>query len=554
MKIGLAQINTTVGDLDGNAGKILSSYARLVSRGAELVLFPELAVAGYPPRDLLFTSRFVPDTMHCLLDIAREIGSVPAVIGYVEQNTGSTGRLFYNAAAWCADGELKHNARKCLLPTYDVFDEDRYFEPAEAVTVIEWQGRRFGLTICEDLWNDPAVRTRRHYTFNPVDSLAGQDVDCILNCSASPWHHSKQTFREELLGKVAQRCNCPVVYCNLVGGNDELIFDGHSKVIGADGRILTGMVGFAEECRVADVPVEAEGTSALQSTCIAPNFHQEPIADIHDALVLGLRDYAHKSGFNSAVVGLSGGIDSAVTCVLAVEAFGAENVLGVSLPSTISSHHSKGDAAALAKNLGIPFNTLPISPVVDAAEGLLEPMFGDLPPDVAEENIQARSRGLLLMGLSNKFGSLLLTTGNKSEVAVGYCTLYGDMAGGLAVLSDVPKTAVYDLARWMNRMREVIPLNTIEKPPSAELRPDQKDEDSLPPYDILDEILRLYVEVGLSRSEIIATGFEEATVRDVCRKVDLNEYKRKQAAPGLKITPLAFGVGRRIPIVQKYVR
>lgn len=545
MKIGLAQINTTAGDLGGNCQRIVEAYRALVDGGADLVLYPELAIAGYPPRDLLFRSRFITDVEKALQDILPDIQEVPAIIGTVESNPSENGRRAYNAAAWCEGGEIKAMARKCLLPTYDVFDEDRYFEPGKQPAIFTWEGKRVGLTICEDVWNHPAVPTRHHYAIDPVTFLGEQGVDLILNLSASPWHFGKKLFREELLSDAAGRCACPVVYCNLVGGNDELIFDGHSKVILADGSLLCGMAGFREELRVVDLQ---NGAGHIDET-----YEQEPLADVHDALVLGLRDYAHKSGFEKALIGLSGGIDSAVVGALAKEAFGAENVIGVSLPSSISSQHSRDDAAALAHNLGIRYETLPIAGIVDAAMDSLETIFAGAAADVTEENIQARARGMLLMAVSNKFGALLLTTGNKSEVAVGYCTLYGDMAGGLAVISDLPKMQVYALARHINRKQEIIPENTIAKPPSAELRPDQKDEDSLPPYEVLDEILRLYVEEGLSRAEIMAAGFEESVVLDITRKVDLNEYKRKQAAPGLKISSLAFGVGRRIPIVQKYV-
>ncbi|WOO39962.1 NAD+ synthase [Rubellicoccus peritrichatus] len=545
MKIGLAQINTTVGDLHGNAQKIVEAYGKLRDDGADLIIFPELALVGYPPRDLLFKSRFISDVEVALKELAKEITAVPAIIGTVETNRGEDGRRAYNSAAWCEDGQVKAIARKCLLPTYDVFDEDRYFEPAPEPTVFDWEGKRIGITICEDMWNHPAVPTRRHYKADPVSFMAEAKVDLIVNLSASPWHFGKNLFRKGLLADAANRCKCPIVYCNLVGGNDELIFDGHSKIVGRDGELVAGLAAFREELTVVDL--------AMDKPFMDPTYHQEPIADIHDALVLGLRDYAHKSGFRKALIGLSGGIDSAVVAALATEAFGPENVIGISLPSAISSQHSRDDARILAENLGIRFETLSIASIVDSAVDSLGGIFSGLESDVTEENIQARARGLLLMAVSNKFGALLLTTGNKSEVAVGYCTLYGDMAGGLAVISDLPKMQVYELARFMNKDGERVPENTITKPPSAELRPDQVDQDSLPPYEILDEILRLYVEEGLSRSEIAERGFQGSVVDDIIRKVDLNEYKRKQAAPGLKITSLAFGVGRRIPIVQKYV-
>lgn len=544
MKVGLAQLNTIVGDLEGNRKKILDTYHRLVAEGAELVVFPELVVTGYPPRDLLLRPRFLADAEASLNAIAAEIGVIPALIGSVRRNPEPRGRVALNAAAWCESGQVRHWAQKCLLPTYDVFDEDRYFEASTSPLVVEWQGRRFGITICEDIWTGPLVETSRHYATDPLAQLAERKLDLLINLSASPWSYGKDSTRRHIVDAAAARVGAPIVYVNAVGGNDELIFDGHSLVALPDGSLHSGLAPFEEDCRVVDLAHPGHEDS---------RFERSEMADIWAALVLGLRDYAHKTGFRRGLVGLSGGIDSALVAAIAAEALGRENVIGISLPSKISSQHSRDDAAALARNLGIRFETLPIAEVVQSAESVLAPLFIGRPIDVTEENIQARARGLLLMAVSNKFGALLLTTGNKSEVSVGYCTLYGDMCGGLAVISDVPKTKVFALCRWLNREREVIPWNTITKPPSAELRPDQKDEDSLPPYDLLDTILQRYVEEGKSRAELIAEGFDEAIVRDVTRKVDLNEYKRKQMAPGLKITPLAFGVGRRIPIVQKYV-
>lgn len=545
MKIGLAQINTIVGDLEGNKARIIESYGKLVDAGAELVVFPELAITGYPPRDLLFKSRFVLDNLAYLEEIAATVGPVPALIGYVELNKAEKGRRFFNAAAWCERGKVRNSARKCLLPTYDVFDEDRYFAAEKEPTIISWKGWRLGVTICEDIWTGPIIETSRHYASDPVGLFEEADIDMIINLSASPWHYGKDPTRQAIVRTAALRSGKPVVYVNSVGGNDELIFDGHSMVMSEQGELLCGLAPFEEALKVYDLK---EGSKDVH-----PEFQRDSLADIHDALVLGLRDYAHKSGFKKGLIGLSGGIDSALTAALAAEALGPENVIGISLPSVISSDHSKDDARQLAENLGIEFHTLPIEKVVDGAMETLQPLFTGMASDVTEENVQARARGLLLMAVSNKLGALLLTTGNKSEIAVGYCTLYGDMAGGLAVISDLPKTRVYALAHWINRKKELIPWNTIKKEPSAELRPDQKDQDSLPPYHILDAILKRYIEMGQSSAEIIEAGFLPEVVRDVIRKVDLNEYKRKQAAPGLKITPLAFGVGRRIPIVQKYV-
>ncbi len=552
MRLGLAQINTTVGDLAGNRRRILDAYAQLVARGAELVVFPELVTCGYPPRDLLFKRHFVPDVEASMRAIAEAVGDVPALVGTVEANPGGKGRNFYNSAAFCHRGKVVSVARKCLLPTYDVFDEDRYFEPAAQPTVIVHGGVRIGVTICEDIWTHPMISTSRLYNgLDPVKQLAAQKCDLMVNLSASPWDHGKSGVRQTLVTDAARALGCPVAYVNAVGGNDELIFDGRSLVSDPTGRVTTGLAAFAEDLAVAQT---GPGAGSL-----APTFEQPEMADILSALTLGLRDYAHKVGFRTALIALSGGIDSAVVGAVAAAALGPENVIGVSLPSEISSGHSKEDARALARNLGIRLETMGISDVVASCETALAPLFAGRPRDVTEENIQARVRGVLMMALSNKFGALLLTTGNKSEMAVGYCTLYGDMCGGLAVISDVFKTQVYALANWINAdarrsgRTPPIPQSTIDKLPSAELRPNQTDQDSLPPYDVLDALLKGYVEEGLSRRDLVAQGFAEAVVSDVVRRVDLNEYKRKQAAPGLKITPLAFGVGRRIPIVQKYV-
>jgi len=546
MRIGLAQLNTTVGDLTGNRRLILDAYHALVAQGAELVVFPELVICGYPPRDLLFKRRFVSDIEATLADIASQIGNAPALIGTVATNPAPEGRRFFNAAAFCQNGRVVSVAHKCLLPTYDVFDEDRYFEPAPTPpSIITLNGKKIGITICEDIWTHPQLAPRNLYHFQPLQWLATQQLDLMVNLSASPWHHGKGHLRTQLVTDAARQLGCPVVYVNAVGGNDELIFDGGSLVSSAQGQITATLPAFAATTHIVDVASLARPAGTVDQL--------GDMAAIHAALVLGLRDYAHKSGFKKALIALSGGIDSALVAELAVEALGSDNVIGVSLPSAISSQHSRDDARDLARNLGIRFETISIADTVAAAEASLGPVFAGRPRDVTEENIQARVRGVLMMALSNKFGALLLTTGNKSEVAVGYCTLYGDMCGGLAVISDVFKTQVYDLCRWINRDREIIPVNTIEKPPSAELRPGQVDQDSLPPYDVLDAILKGYVEEGLSRRDLVAQGFTETVVNDIARKVDLNEYKRKQMAPGLKITPLAFGVGRRIPIVQKYV-
>ena len=538
MKIGIAQINSTVGDLTGNFNILRCAYDELSSDGADLVIFPELALSGYPPRDLLLKKRFGEDCAEKLNQFAKLTGSCPALLGYPEKISLKKGRTYYNSAALCFEGEVRQVFRKRLLPTYDVFDEDRYFESGNSPLYFSLLGKRIAVSICEDIWNSNGSL----HSENPVNEIAKDRLDLLINLSASPWHINKKKQRTTILQEVVQKINCPLVYVNSVGGNDELIFDGNSVVLDSSANPTHFSPSFESSCQIVDVektlPIEPLNENELQC--------------IRQAIVLGLRDYTHKSGFKKGLIGLSGGIDSALTAALAVEALGRENVIGISLPSSISSDHSKDDARDLAENLGIEYHTLPIQKIVDSAESELASLFAGMSPDVTEENLQARSRGLLLMAVSNKLGALLLTTGNKSELAVGYCTLYGDMCGGLAVISDIPKTKVFALARHMNKNGELIPLSTIEKPPSAELRPDQKDSDSLPEYNMLDGILQSYVENGLSIHAIIDQGYTEDTVRRIVGLVDRNEYKRKQAAPGLKITSLAFGIGRRMPIVQKY--
>jgi NAD+ synthase (glutamine-hydrolysing) len=542
VKIGFAQINTTVGDLRGNQRLILSAYRELVTRGADLVLTPELALTGYPPQDLLFKSRFVPMNLEILAEMHREIGETPLLVGCVDINSGP-GKPFHNSAALLERGHPIRKFHKSLLPTYDVFDEDRYFEPAQCVAPVEIRGLRFGLTICEDIWTEHYL-PRRLYGSSPMDALAIQRPQAILNLSASPFTIGKAARRAEMLSAVAVRHNLPIFYCNAVGGNDQLIFDGNSLAVNADGILGARLAPFAEELAIVDFNLDSQAR--------APEFESEP-EELFRALSLGTRDYLHKCGFKSAVLGLSGGIDSAVTACIAADALGPENVLGVTMPTQYSSEGSISDSLAVAASLGIRCLTIPIQRSFETFREQFRDTFAGLPHDTTEENIQPRLRGMTLMALSNKFGHLLLTTGNKSELAVGYCTLYGDMCGGLAVISDVPKTMVYRLANWINRDREIIPRATIEKPPSAELKPDQRDQDTLPPYDLLDAILNLYVEEQLSVSEIVASGFDEATARWVQRRVDLNEYKRAQAVPGLKVTSRAFGVGRKMPVAQRFV-
>jgi len=542
MKIALAQINTTVGDFEGNLNLLKKAYQSAVKSGAELVVAPELAITGYPPRDLLLKSDFIEGNLEALGELTEGIGKVGLVVGHVARNERQTGRPASNAVSLLVEGEIVASRTKSLLPTYDVFDEDRYFEPAIENIPVEYNGHSLGLTICEDIWNDDAFWKNCRYESDPVESLVEQGAQIIINLSASPWSLGKERMRREMLANLATKINRPVVYCNAVGGNDELIFDGGSLVLGKAGDVLGSGGHFVEELMVVD----------LNSESGPPPVQFDDMELLHDALVIGVRDYLGKCGFKGVVIGLSGGIDSAVTAAIAVKALGGENVRGISMPSQYSSTGSLDDSKALADNLGIQYDVIQIGDAFELMKSSLEPVFEGRPEDVTEENMQARLRGLILMAASNKFGSLVLTTGNKSELAVGYCTLYGDMCGGLAVISDVPKTMVYDLARWMNRDGEVIPHATIEKPPSAELRPDQKDEDSLPAYEVLDAILERYVVENESTNQIVEAGFDEQIVQRMARLIDLNEYKRRQAAPGLKVTSKAFGVGRRIPVAQRY--
>ncbi len=542
MKIAAAQLNPTVGDIQGNSQKIIDAIHLAKPQGVDLVVFGELSLIGYPPKDLLLKPQFIEDQLSALKSIAEHCDSIAALVGYVSINENETGRHLHNSAALLNQGIVKSTYIKQLLPTYDVFDETRYFEPAASQSVIELNGQRLGLTICEDIWRTNNHHDRTLYDINPIKKLAEQNIDCVINMSASPFEMDKHDFRLKLFTQQCKKYQLPLIYVNQVGGNDELVFDGSSCCVNSQGQIIAQAKDFEEDFIVIDLE---------SSTSDIHQIHNG-IAAIHDALVLGLRDYVRKCGFKSVLLGLSGGIDSAVTAALAVTALGKDHVMGVAMPSRYSSQGSIDDAKGLAENLGISFDVIPIEAPHKAMEQCLRHQFTDTHEGIAEENIQARLRGNILMSLSNKFGSLLLTTGNKSELAVGYCTMYGDMAGGLAVISDVPKMLVYDLARYINRDNEIIPNNTITKPPSAELKPDQTDQDSLPPYEILDDILQLYVEKETPITEIVESGFEEETVRRIVSLVDRNEYKRKQAAPGLKVTSRAFGVGRRMPIAQRY--
>lgn len=542
MRVAIAQLNTTVGALADNSRKILEAYQKGVEAGVDLVITPELAITGYPPRDLLLKPQFIEQNLEELSKLAKEIGETGLIVGYVDRSQRSTGRPITNAVALLHRGELVASRNKSLLPTYDVFDEDRYFDPASSNSPIEFNGYRIGLTICEDAWNDSDFWPERRYGRDPIEHLIKEKCDFIINVAASPWHLDKLGLRLEMFRTLVRDNQTPLIYCNAVGGNDELVFDGTSLALDKDANLTVQCASFEEDFQIID----------LSQKKTVPFNEASDEEKLFQALVIGIRDYLHKCGFRSAVLGLSGGIDSAVTAVLAVAALGKENVRGIAMPSQYSSQGSLDDAKALAQNLGIQYDVIPIKGAFDSITHSLSPVFEGTQEDTTEENIQARLRGVILMGLSNKFGSLLLTTGNKSELAVGYCTLYGDMCGGLAAISDVPKSLVFRLARWINRTTEIIPLNTIEKPPSAELRPDQKDEDSLPPYDILDAILHAHVVDLKSTSEMLAEGLPAEAVKRVVSLIERNEYKRRQAAPGLKVTSKAFGVGRRVPIAQRY--
>ncbi len=542
MRIALAQINPTIGDFAGNEAKILLAARRAEAEQLDLVVFPELTIPGYPPRDLLLKKDFIAKNLAALQRLAAASGKTGMIVGYAGENKGSTGRLTTNEAALLQGGKIVATRLKTLLPTYDVFDEDRYFEPGKENLPVEINGHLSGLSVCEDIWNDEDFWPHRLYRSNPIAKLVSGGAEIILNISASPWHVGKEKLRQEMLASLARKSRRPVLLCNMVGGNDELIFDGASMAFNGAGELIAQAKAFEEDFVVVDT-----GKSGVITPPAAADEE-----NIYKALVLGLRDYMGKCGFRSAVIGLSGGIDSALVACLAVAALGAKNVRVVSLPSQYSSRGSLDDARVLAERLGVAYDVIPIEPPFASVRRQLEPVFRGMAEDTTEENIQARLRGLVLMALSNKFGALVLTTGNKSELAVGYCTLYGDMCGGLAVISDVPKTMVYRLARWINRERELIPVASITKPPSAELRPNQTDQDSLPPYEVLDAILEQSVVETKSLAEIVAMGYNEADTRRVVRLIELNEYKRRQAAPGLKVTTKAFGVGRRIPIAQRY--
>jgi NAD+ synthase (glutamine-hydrolysing) len=544
MKIALAQINTTVGDFAGNVARIVDFARQAETRGADWVVFPELALCGYPPRDLVERREFVERCEAELERLAGLLPPIPALVGYVRRSRAAQGKPVADAAAILERGKIVFDYTKILLPFYDVFDESRYFEPGHEIGVYDSGGLRFGITVCEDVWNDKHFWKKQLYARDPVEEVARAGVRLILNIASSPYSTDKIQLRHDMLKTIASTRGVPVLYVNHVGGNDQLVFDGSSMAFNGRGELCARAKSFAQDLVLFDT---ADGAAEIRP---APASETE---EVYQALCLGIRDYVRKCGFQKVVVGLSGGIDSSLVATLAADALSPSNVLGVSMPGPYSSSGSLRDAQALAGNLGIEFRVIPITPVFESYLTTLDPAFEGHPRDVTEENIQARVRGNILMALSNKFHALVLSTGNKSELAVGYCTLYGDMAGGLAAIADVPKTLVYDLARYVNRGGERIPQACLEKAPSAELRPNQTDQDTLPPYAALDAILKAYIEENQSAREIAAEHhLDEELVRETLRRVNLAEYKRQQAPPTLKVTAKAFGMGRRLPIAQKY--
>ena len=554
MKIAIAQLNPTIGDLSGNARQILAIAKQAAKQGVRVLLTPELSLCGYPPRDLLLIPGFVKSVSVELQNLAQQLPTQLAVlVGIVESNpdAGSKGQKpLFNSIALLDGGKVEKIFHKRLLPTYDVFDEDRYFEPGYQSNAFSLNSLKIGVTICEDLWNDELFWGKRTYEINPIEDLVQLGVGLIVNLSASPYSVSKQKLREEMLQHSASRYQIPILYINQVGGNDDLIFDGSSFACDRHGEVICRAKAFDSDLVI--VELDEEKQDLLPASTVPPA--ETEAEEIFSALVLGVKDYARKCGFSKVVLGLSGGIDSSLVAAIAAVAMGAENVLAVLMPSPYSSEHSLTDAMALVNNLGIKSYKLPIAETMKAYDRLLEPLFAGSEFGVAEENIQSRIRGNLLMAIANKFGYLLLSTGNKSEMAVGYCTLYGDMNGGLAVIADVPKTGVYDLCRWLNRREEIIPTNVISKPPSAELKPDQLDQDSLPPYDVLDDILDQIIHKHRSEPEIVATGHDRDIVKKVMKLIARAEFKRRQAPPGLKITDRAFGTGWRMPIASRWLK
>ncbi|HOA08157.1 MAG TPA: NAD+ synthase [Spirochaetota bacterium] len=541
MKIALAQFNPIVGDISGNKNKIINLIEESGKQNADIIVFPELATIGYPPMDLLENKALIKQNIDSLIEIASKVSDTAVVIGAA--TTDESGNIF-NSALFISHGKIIRTYNKTLLPNYDVFDEERYFTSGNSYLPVEFKGIKIGLTVCEDIWNceDSEFTGGRKYDIDPVSIYAEKKIDLLINISASPFVTGKIQSRREMVSSIAKKYAIEIVYVNQVGGNDSLVFDGSSFGVNKKGQITSTGKYFEEGI-----------TYHLFGSENQIHFNDNLLEEIESALICGLRDYAHKSGFNKALLGLSGGIDSALTAVIAAKALGKENVTGITMPSVFSSQGSVDDSKKLADNLGINFEIIPIKRLHESYIEDLAHVFKNAKPDVTEENLQARIRGNLLMAYSNKFSALLLSTGNKSELSMGYCTLYGDMNGGLAVISDLPKTTVYELSKFINRNGEIIPSDTITKPPSAELRENQTDQDTLPPYDILDSIIECYIEKKMSSAEIIQKGFDKATVEFVLKAIDRNEYKRRQAAPGLKVTGKAFGIGRRYPIVQRYI-
>jgi NAD+ synthase (glutamine-hydrolysing) len=546
LRITIVQLNPVVGDIQGNVKKMTDTLIRCGKERADLVVFPELCVTGYPPRDLLERSWFIQRAQEAvgeLLEVSKRHPRTGILFGVPLPTKKDTGRGLYNSALLALEGKILLSQHKSLLPTYDVFDEARYFDPDAENQTVSFKGETLGISICEDAWNDPQLWLRRLYSYDPIEVLAKKGATIFVNISASPFHVGKEEIRYRIIQNHARKHGIPFVFVNQVGGNDELVFDGRSLCVDKSGEPVEIFPSFQESVKTVDTGCKGKPDSY---------FAQGRTESVYQALVLGIRDYLAKCGFSKAILGLSGGIDSAVAACLAQEALGGENVLGICMPGPYSSKGSVDDSRKLAQNLGTKFEVVPISSVYSSYLESLKAYFKDKQFDITEENIQARVRGNVLMAFSNKFGYLVLSTGNKSELAVGYCTLYGDMSGGLAVISDVPKTMVYELAQHINRRSELIPKEIIEKPPSAELKPNQRDQDTLPPYDILDEILDCYLDKGDSYRQIVGRGFDPKTVRWVLRAVNANEYKRRQAVPGLKVTTKAFGMGRRMPIAARY--
>jgi NAD+ synthase (glutamine-hydrolysing) len=541
MKIALCQINPIIGDFEYNTSLILEAAEKAKVAGCVLAIFPELSLIGYPPKDLLERPTFIKENLVQLENLGKKIKGIHIICGYVDRNPRKEGKPLTNAVALLGEGLVLTKGGKRCLPTYDVFDETRYFEPAEKSLLFELHGKRFGVTVCEDIWTVGDIEGVPRYPLDPVNALAARGIDILVNVSASPYTIDKKEVRRKILEQLSGQYSVPVLYCNQVGGNDDILFDGTSMVCDRAGNLVLLGKEFESDFLLWD-------SDESYSTISEPWPPQEE--SVLKGLVMGTRDYVTKCGFRKALIGLSGGIDSSLVAVIAERALGAENVTGVSMPSAYTASMSREDARALAQNLGISFHETPISDIFESFTRGLAPAFRGLEPDETEENIQARIRGTLLMAFSNKFGAILLGTGNKSETAVGYCTIYGDMNGGLAVISDIPKTMVYRLSRYINREKEIIPARVISRPPSAELKPDQKDQDSLPPYELLDQILDLAVVKNLGFDDIVAEGFDPETVRDVLRRIVVNEYKRRQAPPGLKVTTKAFGYGRRYPIAR----